>query len=150
MWFVANPFGEFIVGEESAHALSEPVSLDVARKDLSIPLPDGATGILYAQYAHWIAHEFMLKFEAPLEVCKSHALVLLERHNTDMPQNQVAVELRNLTEPPNPVPSGPPLNVTWFDIHNIKNGFVGGEVGPSQPRIWIDADRGILYYSSAD
>lgn len=84
-WFLAHQFVESLFNappEDFAHALSEPISLEVARQELDIPLPGNATNILYAQYAQWIAYEFMLKFEAPLDVCKSHALLLIERHNT--------------------------------------------------------------------
>ena len=136
--------------EDFAHTIDEPIALDTARQELDIDLPDGATNLLYAQYAQWIAYEFMLKFEAPSEVCKSHALVLLQRHNTNMPERLVPVALHPLDAPPEPVPPEPPLNVTWFDIHNITNGFVGGGFGSHQPMIWVDADRGMLYYRYTD
>lgn len=136
--------------EDFAHALSEPISLEVARQELGIPLPENATNILYAQYAQWIAYEFMLKFEAPLDVCKSHALLLIERHNTNAPDRLVPAGLRKLKETPAAIPPSPPLNVTWFDVHKIKKGFVGGAFGSHQPTIWIDADRGILYYRYTD
>jgi hypothetical protein len=147
-WFAESLFNA--PPEDFAHSLREPIALDVARQELDFPLPDGATNILYAQYAQWIAYEFMLKYEAPLEVCKSHALVLLQRHNTNMTERLVPVELRALSEPPKAVPPEPPLNVDWFDIHNITNGFIGGAFGSHQPMIWIDADRGILYYRYTD
>lgn len=136
--------------EGFVHSLTEPVVLEVARQELDIPLPDGATNILYAQYAQWIAYDVMLKFEAPVEVCKSHARVLLQRHNTNMPERLVPVDLRPIDAPPDPVPPEPPLNVAWFDIHTITNGFVGGAFGSHQPMIWVDAGRGILYYRYTD
>lgn len=136
--------------EDFVSALSEPVSLEVARQQLGIPFPDGATNILYGQYAQSIAYEFMLKFEAPLDVCKSHAIVLIERHNTNMPDQLVPGELRELTEAPAPIPPKPPLNVTWFDVHKINKGFVAGEIGSHKPRIWIDSERNLFYYIYTD
>ena len=136
--------------EKFTRALSEPVSLDKAREDMDLPLPDGAKSILYAQYSRWIAYEFILKFEAPLEVCKSHALALLRRHNEDKRIDPVPVELRPFAPTPDSTPKKWVLDVPWFDVHNIKNGFVGGDSGSSLPMIWIDAERGIFYYRCHD
>lgn len=136
--------------KQTAFALSEPVSLEDARQQLSIPLPDGAANILYGQYAELSAHEFVLRFEAPVEVCKSHAEVLINRHNRDNPGSRVSGELREITEPPPTILAQPPLNITWFDIDNIRNGVVTGEVGSHQPRIWIDTERGVFYYIVTD
>ncbi len=147
-WFTSNLFNA--PPEDYAVALSKPVSLEVARQELDMPLPDGATNILYGQYAQWIAFEFMLKFEAPLDVCKSYAVALLERHNTNRPEARVSTDLRELTVVPDPVPPAPPLNISWFDIHNIKKGFGAGAPGSHQPMIWIDAERNLFYYRYTD
>lgn len=137
--------------EDFVTASEEPMTLDEARQQLRFELPEGANNIMYSQYAYWIAYEFTLKFEAPPEVCKKHALLLIENYNRDNPDRPLRVELRELDEPPNPIPSSPPTNVTWFDVHKIKNGFfAGSSTGSHKPRIWVDADRGVLYYRMTD
>jgi hypothetical protein len=149
----AHWFAESVFNADPAdctRSVSTPLSLGAARQEIDFPLPQGATNILFAEYSQWIAYDFMLKFDAPLGVCKSHALLLLQQHNTNMPERLVPIELRPIDAPPEPVPAEPPLNVTWFDIHNITNGFVGGAFGSHQPMIWVDADRGILYYRYTD
>jgi hypothetical protein len=48
-----------------------PLTLEQARKDLRFPLPDEASDIYYARYAQWISYDFIVKFKAPVEICKS-------------------------------------------------------------------------------
>lgn len=131
--------------EKSVTGSVEPMSLEEAREELTVPLPDGAAEIQYACHAYGMVYDFMLKFRAPVEVCKAHALLLLAQHNARVPERAVPAGLRPLTRSPDPETPLPPITVTWWDIHNIKSGFTGGARGNHQPMIWIDADRGLFY-----
>ena len=128
-----------------------PLTLAEARaQKCPIELPEGAGNVLFAAYAEWQAHEVYVKFEAPLPVCKAHAIRLLEEHNRQTSLPPVSLELEAIREPPRPVQIGPPLNVKWFDVESIKKDFMAGADGSHQPRIWIDADRSVLYYLYID
>ena len=131
--------------------VDSPISLEQARKELKLPLPDEATDIYYAHYHQMISYMFMVKFSAPLDVCKSHALDIIQRFNENNPDLHINLEFSAIAEPPAGDGNlAPPLNVTWFDTHNIKNGFMIAGNGLSQPSIWIDADRNLFYYSLTD
>ncbi len=130
--------------------VKDPVSLDEARSQVSFPLPDEAVNIMFAEYQEWMAYEFLLKFEAPVDACKAHARLLLKQDNRDNPDSPVSVELRPLTASPQAVPPSPPLNATWFDVENIEQGLTGGEGGSHRPTIWIDTERGLVYYLLTD
>jgi hypothetical protein len=39
---------------------------------------------------------------------------------------------------------------TPFDLRTIKNGVQYGTGGPSQPRICVDLDRGVFFYTMTD
>lgn len=138
-----------IASKASVSVLTEPISLEEARKKLDIPLPDRASNILYAGYAEWVAYDFILKFEAPVDICKSHALLLLEEHNKQTSQEKLPLEFRTITETPT-ISGKLPFDIDWFDIHNIKNGLLAGDSGSHQPMIWIDTDRNIFYYRYTD
>lgn len=127
-----------------------PLTLEQARKHLTFPLPDEATDIYYAHYAQWIAYDFMVKFTAPFEQCKSHAIYLIEKYNEENPDRKMPSELTIIAELPLPEDTSDPINITWFDVHNIKNGFIIATGGSLQPTIWIDADRNTFYYRLMD
>ena len=126
------------------------MDLETARKQVDIPLPDSATEIFYGYYSEWMAYDFILRFKAPLETCKAHASILLKHHNKTSPENLVSEKLQEMTEIPEQISFTGFSNVTWFDIHNIKDGFIAGEFGSHQPRIWIDKTKNILYYRYTD
>ncbi len=146
-WARFLPFG----GSADIVATSKPLTLSEARQQrCPIELPEGARNISFAAYAEWVAYEVYVRFEAPLSICKAHAIHLLKKHNKEFPQSAVPVDLRVLTGPVRAVEPGPPLNVNWFDVDAIKNGFIGGERGSHRPFIWIDSDRNVLYYVYTD
>ena len=149
--FVSN--NEFYGDAENfVTKVDSPLTLEQARKDLRFPLPDEASTIYYAHYRQWIAYDFIVKFNAPVELCKSHALVLIEKYNENEENidRHISLDFEDITEPPYKTPIGDPLNIDWFDIHHIKNGLFIGSYGPMQPSIWIDTDRNIFYYRLTD
>lgn len=137
--------------EKFVTKVDAPIPLEQAREELKFPLPDEATDIYYAHYHQMISYMFVVKFSAPLEVCKSHAIEIIQSFNENNPDRQINLEFLAITEPQvGDGDLGPLLNVTWFDTHDIKNGLMIGAMGAMQPMIWIDADRNILYYSMID
>ena len=140
----------FGAAENFITKVDSPITLEQARKDLKFPLPNEASDIYYAHYAQWIAYNFMIKFQAPIEICKSHAICLIEKYNKENPDKKITPELIEIIEPPFPAETGPPFNITWFDVHNIKNGFEIGTGAIHQPSIWIDSDRNLFYYRLTD
>ena len=130
--------------------VDSPLSLEQARQDLKFPLPDEASDIYYAHYHQMISYMFMVKFSAPIEICKSHAIDTIQRFNGNNPDRQINLEFSAITEPLSSAESNPILNVTWFDAHNIKNGLMIGVMGAMQPMIWIDTDRNLFYYEIMD
>lgn len=149
MWFFSQVLPELT---EPVTKVDAPISLEQARKELKFPLPDEATEIFYAGYSQWMAYEFRVKYNAPVEVCKSQALLLIERYNKENPDQKISLKFSEISELPFQETENtyPPLNITWFDVHNITNGFVIGGGGSYCPMIWIDADRGLIYYCVTD
>jgi len=141
----------------SSHVVSTstPLSLAQARqKNCPIDLPNGADNVCFAAYSEWLAFEVYVKFDAPLDICKCHAIQLLKKHNEKVPDRAVPLELRILKAPLYPIKPGPPLNIRWFDLDAIKHGFFAGGEGPNsgahQPFIWIDSDGNTFYYLCTD
>jgi hypothetical protein len=129
-----------------------PLTLEQARKDLRFPLPDGASDIYYARYAQWKSYDFIVKYKAPVEICKSHAILLVEQFNKKEANvdRHIPLEFKNITEPPQMMHIGQPLNVNWFDVHHIKNGLMIAGNNSMRPSIWIDIDRNLFYYRLTD
>jgi hypothetical protein len=129
-----------------------PFTLEQARKNIRLPLPDEASDIYYAYYAQWIAYDFIVKFKAPVETCKSHAMLLIKQYNENEgnADRHIPLEFKDITEPPQMVQIGPPLNVDWFDVSHIKNGLMIAGNNSMQPSIWIDTDRNLFYYRLTD
>lgn len=129
-----------------------PLTLEQARNKINFSFPDEASDIYYAHYSQWIAYEFFVRFNASAEVCKSRALLLIEQYNSNEnnTQRHIPLEFKQITKPPAKEVIDHPLNIIWFDVHNIKNGFTIGGNNPSQPFIWIDVDRNLFYYRLTD
>jgi len=129
--------------------VDSPISLEQAREEVPFPLPDEASDIYYAHFRYLMAYEFLVKFKAPLEICKSHAIYIIQRYNENEtnPDRHILLEFNEITDTPLPVwDSDFPLNITWFDLENIKKGLRIDD-GIS---IWIDTDRNIFYYCETD
>jgi hypothetical protein len=138
--------GKFVTKADS------PLTLEQARNNLRFPLPDEASDIYYAHYSQWIAYDFIVKFKAPVETCKSHAMLLVEQYNKNEGNvdRRIPLKFIDITEPPLMEQIDQTLNVDWFDVHNIKNGLMISGNNPSQPSIWIDVDRNLFYYRLTD
>jgi len=134
--------------------VDSPISLEQSREELNFSLPDEASDIYYAHYRYFMAYDFKVKFNAPLEVCKSYALDMIQRYNENKYdwESHVALEFTIISEPPfmseESEDTYPPLDITWFDTYNIENGFKIGE--GTSPVIWIDTDRNLFYYEMTD
>ena len=152
-WFIYEltqvydgPPGNFVTKVDS------PISLEQAREEVPLPLPDEASDIYYSHFRYFMAYDFKVKFNAPLEVCKSHAMDIIQKYNENKNDwdRPVALEFIVISEPLSQSQDSedtyPPLNITWFDTYNIENGL---EIGDN-PTIWIDTDRNIFYYSASD
>jgi hypothetical protein len=114
-----------------------------ARKHITISLPDEATNIRFAGYREWLAVEDLMRFEAPTDTCLKHAeLVLPGKEILPINAEDLARAARQ--------PFGSHFkDSSWFDLHKATN-VVHISGGPSQAEIWIDQDRGVLYYRMTD
>jgi hypothetical protein len=137
-------------GETTVVISVGPLSVEDARKGLMFPLPDEATEIQYACFSEWIAYEFVLKFKSPVEVCKSHALLLLKQHNEEYPDRSVPVALTPIAGLPESVTLHPSLEADWFDAFNIKQGVCAESFGSHDRAIWVDTERGLFYCRVTD
>jgi hypothetical protein len=123
-----------------------------AQKELRFPLPAGAKNISFAMWGLWQGYEFYLRFEAPPEMCIEHIPVVLAKWRKENPSLSPGYEATvpvQITAPPSPCKSNE-LDISWFDIGNIKKGLADGEGGSHRPRIWVDTDRGVFYYCITD
>lgn len=148
VWFISQiPPGIGGPAENFVTKIDSPLMLDQARKELNFPLPDEASDIYYAQYRQLFAYEYKIKFNAPVEVCKSHALLLIRQYNQKNPNRTIPLEFSEISESTQLMQeyTYPPLNIIWFDLQNIQNGLTIG----SNPMIWIDTDRNLFYYSNS-
>lgn len=126
---------------------TKALSLEDAREKCPIALPDGAANIRFFERGQWIAYTSLVKFEAPVEICKQHARNLLESHNMEnSDRNPISTQLQKLSSRP----TKKTFYTEWFDVHNIEKGLCGGKIGSHCPQIWIDEERGIFYYCYTD
>jgi hypothetical protein len=108
-----------------------------------IPVPPEAKNIRVAGWSQWIAHEEYLRLEAPVPVCLRHAAVLVPGEAlAPVPADQLAADAR----PPRP---GIFQDLSWFDLGAARN-VVGAGGGSQRPRVWVDQNRGVLYYRLTD
>ncbi len=106
-----------------------------------VPLPDKATNVYYANYSHFVAYSYYVRFNAPLEVCLTYAKKLTGQEPPP-PRSSEESPFRAYT-------CGWAKGLPWFGVWNIRNGFeVGG--GSSTPRVYVDTDRCIFYYEIMD
>ncbi len=125
----------------SKHQTSHPISRqEASRYFRPDELPAGAHDIQYADSYCQVSptFEIFVRFEAPVPECLSWAASKFP--NIRLEQLDTAVEPRtsNGADP------------KWFDIHRIAKGVTGGKGYEGEPKIWIDTDRGIFYYSMTD
>jgi hypothetical protein len=120
-----------------------PVSAAEAASFASIPIPPEATNIRIAGYSQWIQYEQYVRFEAPVAVCLRHAAAVVPGEPLT-PVGQDELKSSRL-----PVRQDVFLDFSWFDLRNASS-VAGAGGGPSQPRVWVDQDRGVFYYRKTD
>jgi len=136
--------------KETIRKSDSPLTLNEAKTKINFQFPKSAKNIYFADYNQWIVKEFLMKFDASLEDCKSFSLNLIEKHNQEAPKRKIPNELFKIEKSPDPFSPQPSLKVKWFDIDRIKHGFYAGKNASHTPRIWIDSDRNKFYYLYTD
>lgn len=109
----------------------------------------------YAGYGHFIQY---VRFEAPLDVCRSHAKRIIKEHNANIRPASLQVltdsqsfDLERARTFSSQAVSGEPASqAPWFDTGSILNGEAWGERGSHKPYMLIDVDRGFFYYLCSD
>ena len=136
-------FGDLHIEESSGPTLREK-----AQPHCLIQLPPSARDVQYATLAGGLQDgQFFIRFEAPVADCHAAAMaVFAVWMKTEGIQDYPRFEQVN--HPP-PYRSSR-LHTEWFDVENISNGSVAGSGSSWMPRIWIDEDRGIFYYTVTD
>jgi hypothetical protein len=121
---------------------SRPLTLAEARTETSFDLPDSAKNIQYGCYSEFIAFIELVRFEAPVEDCKAHALKLVRKHSLK-PLRKVSLAEGVLSDIQ-------PLKAPWFRPQEIRAPLMAGEPGSHQRMIWIDEENGVFYYQMTD
>jgi hypothetical protein len=121
---------------------SRPLTLAEARSEVSFDLPDSAKNIQYGCYSEFIAFIELVRFEAPVEDCKTHALKLVKKHSLK--------PLRKVSLAEGVLSHIQPLKAPWFRPQEIRAPLMAGEPGHLQPVIWIDEENGVFYYQMTD
>lgn len=134
----------------------QPETVEQARKHdvsmIGIPLPDSAKNVQYAFFSQWIALLELVRFEAPEEDCRAVAEAIVAKYNVECPDRKIP-GLRSINcvpEPDQPTVGRELLSAPWFTPQTIRTGLVAGACGGRQPMVWIDTQRGVLYYRRAD
>ena len=131
--------------------LRRNVPLAQAQKEFQFPLPPNAKNISYGLWSCGIGHEEYVRFEAPPETCLAHVAVVLEAYS---PKEKVASQpslpaTSKITAIPGPWTSQE-IDISWFDVQNIRNGVTAGSFGSQLPMVWVDTDRGVFYFRLTD
>lgn len=118
---------------------SAPVTREAAVKYLGPNLlPPGAKNIQYylMDVPYSPAFDTVIRFEAPLDECHAQAAAILGK--------------TPLQPDPNPGRENHGDIPQWFVPGQIVHCVSGGKGFKGEPRIWIDEDRGVLYYLLSD
>jgi hypothetical protein len=140
----------------SVYETKKPLNLARAIKSKYIKIPPPST----ASYI-WVlsdslgpgTYNYLLRFNAPVEDCIKYAESVISRNN-------LMAENWTKTKYPSTLSGESDSFVNkyhWWDRNKIKNGitwdydYTAGESGPSiYESVYVDIDRGILYYFSGD
>jgi hypothetical protein len=129
---------------------TRPISREEAGRLTAFRFPKSARNIRFAHFREWVACETFLRFEAPVDDCLVCARDLLAAHNSRNPGQPIA-RLRGLTLPVDRGDaSSSVLDTSWFDVNSIQRGQEGGISSSRMPRIWVDTERGVFYYTFHD
>jgi len=129
-----------------------PLTVEQARQfDCPIPLPDSAHNIRFAHaYGGVGAFEILVRFEAPVDVCRSHVQTVVDAWNRQDNMPSSPVKLSPITLPLRI--DGPDIllrSTAWFDKEKIIHGETDSD-GNRNPAFWIDTDRSVFYCRITD
>jgi hypothetical protein len=121
-----------------------PTSREKALSHCNIPLPESASNVQYALYCDgWMSGCFYARFEAPVADCYTHAKTIYAAHAKDAQQNAKIPKLKPVNHPLRE--QNTDIRLDWFDNDRISKG-VESDSDDSEPKIWIDEERGIFYF----
>lgn len=139
----------------------KPLSYQEAKANGHCPisLPPEAKNIQFVDfYAGYGGFARYVRFEAPATVCREHARLLLNEHNSKVTMESLRV--RVVSEPMSEeraqafaqiAKHGEEVSqAAWFDSDAIRKGEAWGDLGSHMPAILIDLERGVFYYRCAD
>jgi hypothetical protein len=133
---------------DSVEQTSSPVSREQALRHCPIELPPAAQIIQYASLAGGLQDcEQYVRFEAPVSDCYLFANSIYDKWSKHHGQ-ATKPQFEQASHPTSRKSSR--LQTNWFDTEQIKKAVVAGTGVGYEPRIWIDEERGILYFHVID
>lgn len=121
-----------------------PISLAEARGLWAFDFPDSAHDIQFYAFSEWIAHETLVRFEAPVEDCIATARRVLKAHH----EGDELAEIEPGTDAH--VYANGRHKAPWFDPESIRSGRKPAGPGYHRPMVWVDTERGVFYYLNTD
>lgn len=125
-----------------------------------ISLPEKASNIQYVDfYAGYTGFAQIVRFEAPVSVCREHARKVLETFNAYVKQESMKVSVHALAFDRSMAKSlsdearwgmEDVARAPWFDTDAIRSGEIWGQNESHKPIILIDTDRGVFYFLLSD
>jgi len=158
VWYVVARYGNPFSGGRYGDPFTEEktvrrdLTLAQAQKECPIPLPAGATNISFARWGEGTGFEDYVRFEAPPQICLAHVAVVLSGPQSSAARGATSApspRTSKITSSPSPIRSAN-VDVSWFDVQNIRSGVTAGEGGSHKPTIWVDTERGVFYYHLTD
>jgi hypothetical protein len=113
---------------------------EAAREFPNWALPPSAHDIQVATYHEWLAGLYFFRVEGTVPECVQFAEATLARNCRS---DGEASRLRSLEGVTGLIYDPAPLKTPWFRPQDIVNGLVGGG---EYPTVWVDLDRGIVYF----
>ena len=139
----------------------KPLSYQEAKANGHCPisLPLEARNIQFVDfYAGYGGFAQYVRFEAPAAVCREHARLVLNEHNSKVTMKSLRV--REVSEPMSEERAQAFAQLAkhgeeasradWFNSDAIQKGEAWGDLGSSKPAILIDLERGVFYYICTD
>jgi len=142
-----------MMGPREVDRYATPLTVEQARQeDCPIPLPDSARKVQFVVASGGLqALEILVRFEAPVEVCKSHVQTVFEMNDLHKGFPRLDRLLVPLDRTPPPEVGDMVGKAPWFDIDKIAHGLKAGNGSVSyEPQFWVDEDRGAFYCKITD